>query len=63
MKHYQSDHYPIYAKINLTKSERGPGYWKFNNSLLQDEDFCSNMERLIDNVWSEGQNISDIHVR
>ena len=33
----QSDHSPIYLKINpLSDIMRGPGYWKFNNSLTED---------------------------
>ena len=27
---------------------RGPGVWKFNNSLLQDDKFCSSVSDLID---------------
>ena len=43
-----SDHDFVYIKLNLHSiSQRGPGVWKFNNSLLRDETFCSAMSDLI----------------
>ena len=44
-----SDHYFVVLKLDLTDPARsGPGIWKFNNSLLQDEAFCSEISDLID---------------
>ena len=28
------DHRPVMMKIDFNKVSRGPGYWKFNNSML-----------------------------
>ena len=36
----QSDHSPIFIKISsLQETARGPGYWKFYNSLVNDPTF------------------------
>lgn len=44
-----SDHDFVYLELNLhNTTPRGPGVWKFNNSLLQDEFFCVLMSDLID---------------
>ena len=43
-----SDHEFVYLEFNLhTTTPKGPGVWKFNNSLLQDEKFCSAISDLI----------------
>lgn len=43
-----SDHEFVYLEFNLhTTAPKGPGVWKFNNSLLQDEKFCSAISDLI----------------
>ena len=44
-----SDHDFVYIEFNLNTADcRGPGVWKFNNSLLQDDKFCSSVSNLID---------------
>ena len=46
-----SDHDLVYIELNLHNTKpRGPGVWKFNNSLLQDEFFCSSVCDLIDHT-------------
>ena len=43
-----SDHDFVFIELNLHSiSQRGPGVWKFNNSLLRDETFCSAISDLI----------------
>ena len=37
----QCDHRPVTMNIDYVKVRRGPGYWKFNNLLLEDLDFTS----------------------
>ena len=42
---YDSDHSPVI--ISLTPEDqvpRGPGFWKFNNSLLEDEEFVTKLK-------------------
>ena len=49
----QSDHSPIYLKINpLNDIMRGPGYWKFNSSLTEDATYVSRMKDLIRDIVS-----------
>ena len=44
-----SDHDFVYIEFNLNTADcRGPGVWKFNNSLLQDDKFRSSVSDLID---------------
>lgn len=35
-----SDHSALFIEIALNHDERGRGFWKFNESLLEDKDFC-----------------------
>ena len=35
----KTDHRAIYLVLEMKSSERGTGYWKFNNKLLLDKDF------------------------
>ena len=43
-----SDHDFVFLELNLqTATPRGPGVWKFNNSLLRDGKYCSAISDLI----------------
>lgn len=44
---YRSDHSIIYMLISLDFKPRGPGLWKFNNSLLQDDAYINEIKELI----------------
>lgn len=44
---FSSDHSRISLQIDFSTNKRGPGSWKFNNLLLQDKEFLSNMNDLI----------------
>ena len=44
---YRTDHSLISLILNLNNIKRGPGIWKFNNSLLQDEQFVSKIIKTI----------------
>ena len=47
----QSDHSLIFIKIfPLQESARGPGYWKFNNSLVNDHTFVEKTKEIINEV-------------
>ena len=39
----------IHIKSDEFKHKRGPGFWKFNQSLLQDEIYVSNLRAEIPN--------------
>ena len=40
----QTDHRAVYAAVETKESKRGAGYWKFNNSLLQEECYVRYIE-------------------
>ncbi|VDI34332.1 blast:LINE-1 retrotransposable element ORF2 protein [Mytilus galloprovincialis] len=42
-----TDHNGISLKIRTQKVNRGKGYWKLNSSILNDRDYCCNIEKLI----------------
>ena len=44
---YCSDHDIPYITIKESDLERGPGFWRFNNSLLLDEEYTKNIKSLI----------------
>ena len=46
-----TDHMAISLKIN-TPSDRGPGYWKFNNALLKDNEYVQEIETLVESFKS-----------
>ena len=35
------DHKAVKLKLNSPNNKRGPGLWKFNNSLLDDEGYAT----------------------
>ena len=45
---YRSDHDMVILDISFEISKRGPGYWKFNTSLLRDKDFVEGMNKLLE---------------
>ena len=42
---FYTDHRTVYAAISLHEAKRGVGYWKFNNSLLTDQEYISYMTK------------------
>ena len=56
----KSDHKSVLLKSNQEKEIKfGPGYYKFNNSLLKDKTFVTKMTNLINEKKKEHQNIAD----
>ena len=49
------DHRPVILKADFNKVSRGPGYWKFNNSMLAEEDFCKKVRERIARILHEYQ--------
>jgi len=49
----KSDHSSIILKINsLSEHQRGPSYWKFNTSLLEDTDYITLIKEKYE-IWLE----------
>ena len=59
--YYDSDHSPIYTEIKYKNTERkaGPGFWKFNNSLLENEEFVTNLKFFIIHAKEKHRNTKD----
>ena len=53
---FRSDHSLIQMVIEFKKVERGPGYWKFNNSLLQNEAFVNKLKIMVDKILAQYEN-------
>ena len=48
MPSYRSDHSIIEISINLCEFKHGRGYWKFNNSLLKNQDYLNMINKTIE---------------
>ena len=59
--YYDSDHSPVTISIKPEdiQEKRGPGYWKFNNSLLEDEEFVTKMSFIIKHAAEKHKDIAD----
>jgi exonuclease III len=56
----KTDHSLLQISINLIEEERrGPGFWKFNCSLLKDENYINMVRKLIENLKQEYHNIDN----
>ena len=51
----KSDHKAIQLCMNLNKSERGPGRWKLNVSILEDNIYQQQIKELVKNVREESK--------
>ena len=47
---YRSDHNIITINIQETQKNRGPGLWKFNDSLLVNEEYDELVQKVISNT-------------
>ena len=59
--YYDSDHSPatISIKPEDKQQNRDPGYWKFNNSLLENEDFVTKMSFIIKHAAEKHKDVVD----
>ena len=54
------DHKLVCLSIQRKKiSTRGPGFWKFNNSLLKDEDYIERIQKLYPELRSKYSYVQD----
>ena len=59
-----SDHSAVILKLRpLVGDKRGPGYWKFNNSLVDYKQFVSQMNSKIEDYFHETMEISNPVIR
>ena len=55
-----TDHLAISLKI-INKTQRGPGYWKLNNSFLEDSDYITLINNTVDSCIRKFNNQSVKH--
>ena len=48
----KTDHLAFFMAIDLVHHDRGKGYWKFNNSLLNDKDYVQSMNQKLEDTFS-----------
>jgi hypothetical protein len=54
-----SDHLAVKMNINISNVKKGNGVWKFNNSLLKDDNYISALNNKIDQSCAEFKNTLD----
>ena len=55
----ESDHSPIKIRLKSPYTVKGLGYWKFNNSLLDDNNFVQDMKQVINETIPLIDNYND----
>ena len=55
-----TDHRALYICVDVDPFERGKGYWKFNNSLLQDMQYLHDMNKEIEQFKVETKELNPI---
>lgn len=59
-----TDHRMVILSLKTnSKSTRGPGFWKFNNSLLIDNTYNEQATKIMAETWDETSDMTDIRVR
>ena len=69
---YRTDYNGITLKLKLIENIRGKGYWKFNNSLLKDNEYIDIVKqtiievkdtyKIIDNIVNANDNIRNADI-
>ena len=59
----KSDHKIIELTLNLNEKKRGPGFWKLNSSILKENEYVREMALLINKVWDDSTEMTDMLVR
>ena len=54
---FRSDHSGIYVQINPHNVKRGHGMWRINNSILEEVEFVTMMNKEIDKAIEEAKNL------
>ena len=49
-----SDHQSISLKLQDDRDKRGPGIWKINNSVLNEEQYILSIKNIIENTKKNG---------
>ena len=46
-----TDHSIVILELRLSNFNKGKGFWKFNNALLQDKCFVENVKKLLPQLY------------
>ena len=57
-----TDHRACHITIELSKTQRGVGFWKFNNTLLEDQEYVKETEQEIDLTIKCTENLCAIEI-
>lgn len=59
---FRSDHHLIILKLNFVDIDRGKGYWKFNQSLLEDSNFIIKTKQFISDFFLFNTDSANPHI-
>ena len=59
----KSDHSIIFLQVGNCKTERGRGFWKFNSLLLQDKDYVTEMNMLLESIKENTKHMTNKQLR
>ena len=62
---YVCDHSAIFLhlKSDELKQDKGPGFWKFNNSLLEDSRYVNKLRENINEYREKYANVEDLGLK
>ena len=55
-----TDHKAVILELNDSEFIRGPGYWRFNNSYLKNENFVLSMNEILNNFFVQNDELNCI---
>ena len=58
-----TDHQSVFMKIKTCPDEKGKGYWKLNNSILENYDYATLINSLIEKYFIKKHEIQDLTLR
>ena len=59
----KTDHSIIELILKVDGPKRGPGFWKLNTSILEEESYVLEIKALIKKVWEDANNIENLNTR
>ena len=57
-----TDHRGIQIAFKLKTKQRGPSFWKHNNSLLSNKTYREQMKEVINQAWETAEDLDDLRV-
>lgn len=57
-----TDHNCVSLKINLSRGQKGRGYWKLNSSVLKNEDYIEIINKIIKNYKNKAKTKTELDI-